>query len=346
MKAKHVNLILLFLTGFTAANMAFAGQLPDPSADSLFLYNHPFTLRISYSFDAFNKNSKENTYTPANISYYLPDSTFIEKSVKIRPRGHERRDMCQHPPLKIDFSDSLYGINLFDKWKKMKLVSLCMPAKSWEQYIIKEYLIYQAYKILTDTSFNTYLVNVTFEDTDSDKNYEGPGFFIEDIDHVAKRLNGKEIETQGLRNTALDTSTFDMMALFQYMIGNTDWGLPNLHNLKLIDIDDSTKTKPIAVPYDFDYCGLVNAIYAVPQEGFPIMSIRERYFMGICRTSKYYMPLVKRFLDKKDEIYSLFTNCNNLNDYTKKDAINYLDNFYKIIENTKFVGKYIYGNCN
>ena len=58
------------------------------------------------------------------------------------------------------------------------------------------------------------------------------------------------------------------------------------------------------------------------------------------------MPLVKRFLEKKEEIYKLFSNCNGLNNYSKKDALNYLDNFYKIIENTKIIGKYIYGNCN
>ena len=345
MKSNVVSLMLLFLTFYMVGNVVFA-EPGDPSIDSLFKYNHPFPITISYDFSAFDKNSAEEVYTPASISYYLPDSSFIERSIRIRPRGHERRDMCLHPPLKIDFSDSLYGINLFDKWKKMKLVSLCMPATSWEQYIIKEYLIYQAYKILTDTSFNTYLVNVTFKDTDSKKSYDGPGFFIEDIDHVAKRIKGKEIETQGLLNTALDTSTFDLMALFQYMIGNTDWALPNLHNLKLIELKDSVRKKPIPVPYDFDYCGLVNAIYAVPREDIPIESIRERYFMGICRTEKYYMPLVNRFIDKKAEIYSLFTNCDSLNNFSKKDAINYLDNFYKIIENTKIVGKYIYGNCN
>ncbi len=345
---KMFKLILAIFTigclSFRLDNYAFAQKEKWP--DSLFDYNHPFDITISYDFNAFNKTRDEKDFTPAKISYYLPDSTYIEKSIRIRPRGISRRDMCEHPPLKIDFSDSLYGVKHFNKWGKMKLVSMCYQAASYDQYIIKEYLIYKAYERLTDVSFRTYLVNVTFIDTGSKKSYKSPGFFLEDIDHLAKRMGGKEVETNGLKPTALDTATFDLMALFQYMIGNTDWYVPALHNLKLISIANKKWPKPVPVPYDFDYSGVVNASYAVPHEGLPIESVRDRYFMGICRAEKYYMPIVKLFREKKDEIYDVFNNCNRLTPSNKKDVSNYLDSFYKIIENDKIVGKYIYGTCN
>ncbi len=314
--------------------------------DSLFDYNHPVHITVAYDFNQFNKTLKETEYTPATISYYLPDSTYVTKNIRIRPRGNSRRDLCQHPPLRIDFSDSLYGYKQFNKWGKMKLVSDCMQSTSFDQYIVKEYLIYQAYEKLTKASFKTYLVNITFTDTGSRKSYESQGFFIEDIDHVAKRMNALEVNVNGLQPNALDTTAFDIMALFQYMIGNTDWYVSNLHNLKLIKINSHRRPHPLPVPYDFDYSGLVNAIYAVPHEGLPIDSIRERYFMGLCRSEKYYNPVFKLFLDKKDDILNIFNNCNQLSDRNKKDVTNYLEGFYKIIENQKTAGKYIYGGCN
>ncbi len=34
---------------------------------------------------------------------------------------------------------------------------------------------------------------------------------------------------------------------FQYMIGNTDWSIPNQHNVKMLQ---GASTRPIAIPYD------------------------------------------------------------------------------------------------
>ncbi len=38
------------------------------------------------------------------------------------------------------------------------------------------------------------------------------------------------------------------MAIFQYMIGNTGWSIPNQHNVKMLQ---GASTRPIAIPYDF-----------------------------------------------------------------------------------------------
>ena len=50
------------------------------------------------------------------------------------------------------------------------------------------------------------------------------------------------------------------------MIGNTDWAVPNNHNVKLIYDKERKLAPPLVVPYDFDYSGLVDASYAVPNE--------------------------------------------------------------------------------
>ena len=68
--------------------------------------------------------------------------------------------------------------------------------------------------------------------------------------------------------------------LFQYMIGNTDWSIPKCHNIKLMVPKNDTLAQPFAIPYDFDFCGLVDASYAVPDERFEIQSVRDRLYRG------------------------------------------------------------------
>ena len=124
------------------------------------------------------------------------------------------------------------------------------------------------------------------------------------------------------------------MQSFQYMIGNTDWSLPGQHNVLVLKSKDPKVFTPVAVPYDFDYCGLVNPPYAIPSKLLPISDIKERLFHGPCRNFDSYRKILVLFVDKKREIYQLITNAELLTTTTKKDMIAYLDSFYKMI-NTK-----------
>jgi hypothetical protein len=314
--------------------------------DRLFEKNIPFHINIFYDFKELDKLKEESEFIPGKISYYLPDSVFIEKSIKIGIRGKSRREQCIHPPLRIDFSDSLYGVDLFNAARKIKLVSECQGAGKFENYINREYLIYKIYEKITDISFKTYLVNITFIDLANNKRtYDSPGFFIEDLDDLAKRLNAIEIKIQGLKPGNLDSVNFDKMALFQYMIGNTDWHVQNLHNIRLIKFNDYARPDAIAVPYDFDYAGLVNASYAVPAPNLPIVNVRERYYLGPCRNPEQYSSLLKIFNEKKGEIYSVINEFGSLTRFDRNDVTKFIDGFYKIIENDKSAGRKIFINC-
>ncbi len=340
-KIKFISILILL-----AGPLSRPAVSQSPGDRELFGSNHPLKINITYDFRKLNKIGEDTTYIPGKISYHFGNSGFIERSIKILPRGRFRRDQCQHPPLWINFSDSLYGIGLFDGWGKIKLVSTCLQANQYDDYVVREYLIYKAYEKLTDISFRTYFLNITFIDSSTGKkSYESPGFFIEDIDDLEDRLDAVEVETLGEGPRDLDIMSFDIMAMFQYMIGNTDWYVQNLHNIKLIRFRDQQVPGLAPVPYDFDYAGLVNASYAVPHENLDIKSVRERYYMGVCRSEKYYNPVIKLFLDKKDEIYSIFRDCSALVKYDVKDISGFLDEFYNILEG-KNPGRFIYGACD
>ncbi len=117
-----------------------------------------------------------------------------------------------------------------------------------------EYLVYQMYNQISDHSFRTrllkLLIQIQLKNMSRLKKY---GFLIEDEDMMAERLGG-EINPLRLHPDATNQSETGPMAIFQYMIGNTDWSIPNQHNVKMLQ---GASTRPIAIPYDFDWSGFI-----------------------------------------------------------------------------------------
>jgi hypothetical protein len=158
-------------------------------------------------------------------------------------------------------------------------------------------------------------------------------------------MEGAEFEREGLLPVHLYRPVMNPMSVFQFMIGNTDWHVPNMHNIKYITLDDKSIPSPIPVPYDFDYAGFVNTNYAVPHENIPIENIRERYFMGTCMTDEEISVVVNRFNESKDEIYDIVEQCSALQKFNVTSSISYLNDFYVIINDEKLVKKYLLANC-
>jgi hypothetical protein len=124
------------------------------------------------------------------------------------------------------------------------------------------------------------------------------------------------------------------LSVFEFMIGNTDWSVPFLHNIKLFSNGVSI---PIPVPYDFDHSGIVATKYAMPSEGLPIATVRQRLYRGIA----YPLPIFERVFDKfrtlRPQIYALYENNPKLQPNYIKKTVKYLDEFYEIINNPKTV---------
>jgi len=63
----------------------------------------------------------------------------------------------------------------------------------------------------------------------------------------------------------------NFVSIFQYMTGNTDWAVPNYHNIKTDGTKERHHLPTISVPYDFDYAGFVDAPYAVPVNWYTVV---------------------------------------------------------------------------
>jgi hypothetical protein len=311
--------------------------------EDIHLFSDTTLIRFSITtdFKVLIKNKDSDDPRDANFAYFLNDTILVESQMKINPRGNFRKNYCALPPLKLNLKKKEYLLGGNKKLDKIKLVSVCRNNKSNQQYIYKERLVYKLYNLMTEYSFATRTIHLSFIDTSEKVKPDSTiAFFIEPVDGLSKRLDAIEIESK-LRNQDLtDYNLMNMLAVFQFMIGNLDWSVAGLHNIKLIKPTAADQTRSIAVPYDFDFCGLVNTSYAAPPPSIEIENVRVRVFRGFSRTPEQMQATFDLFRAKKDEIFKTIQDDPYLLSGTKKDVTKFIDEFFVIIESEFQVDKY------
>lgn len=291
------------------------------------------------------KSAGENPdWQPGVLKIIKAGAADFEQKIQIKSRGHMRKKTCDFPPVKIRFfegdlaSDSLEDVN------ELKLVVACRNSDADDQLVMKECLVYQLYNLITDESFRVKPAKVRFETPgNSRKNMESTAFFIESEKELASRLGGRPLKPRIISPTAMDSVAYDRMCLFQFMIGNTDWGAYTRHNMKVVAIKGR---QPIAVPYDFDYSGLVEADYAIPSPDIPIQNVRDRYYLGLCRSAEHYNRLFKAFQAKQTEILDRCDQETSLNKASRQAMRLYLEDFFKILSDPRRTQFAILENCD
>jgi len=333
------------------------GQVSSDSArgrdhDGLGLFDtdDPLELTLKADLKPLLKDRGENrSYHSATLTYFAEDSATVSLDIKAKTRGIFRRKFgnCDVPPLMLNFKKKQVEQTLFANQDKVKLVTHCRnKQKTYEQYLLQEYLAYRVYNLLTDKSFRVRLARMTYQDSTGKR---GPftefAFLIEDEEIMAKRNKGIVVDTQGktVQQRSIDAEHMVLVAVYQYMIGNTDWSLPGLHNIALIQLEGISD--PIAVPYDFDFSGLVNAHYAIPAAQVSIKTVRERIYRGFCRPEVDLMSILARFNQQREAIYALYQNNAFLDRKQIKNTLSYFDEFYEIINNPKKIKWAILDAC-
>ena len=184
--------------------------------------------------------------------------------------------------------------------------------------------------MLTDYSFRVRLVKIEYINTyKKTKPINSYAFFIEPVEMLGERTKSTPVDAVNLNQKHIIPEMMDRVAIFFYMIGNTDWSVPNQHNCKVLSPMEFTGSGLGAiVPYDFDYSGLVDADYAVPHEDLGIESVRDRLYLGICRSEDVYINALREFSDKKDQFYKVINEFTLLSEKERKTMTRYLDSFY------------------
>ena len=167
---------------------------------------------------------------------------------------------------------------------------------------------------------------------------------LEEEKQMAKRNGAIPVKRQ-LRPEQAETGSFLTMSVFEFLIGNTDWSVQFMHNVKLIAAD--SHSHPEVVPYDFDMSGIVNTPYAQPAEELGMYSVRQRRYRGYCiHDMQTFDQVLGLFNSKKTEIYDLYTNCSLLDAGYIRSTISFLDDFYKTINDKELVKKEFQYPCD
>ncbi len=232
-------------------------------------------LTLETDLTSFIGQKKTNNY----VSGILRTKEGKSFQVEIRPRGRYRRKVSQIPPMKIRFNEKNLVSDGLDTLNEIKIALPCFDSDLGNELIVKEYLAYRLFEKITDAYFRARLVNLTIKDTYDPKSKPKKMYaiFVEDEEEVAARLGGVPDEEFGIPIDEFDTRQAALVAMFQYVIGNTDWEFAMHRNVELIKMKESGKI--MVMPYDFDFSGLVSAPYAMPSSESGLQSVRERYLM-------------------------------------------------------------------
>ncbi len=340
-----MNLITSLLVFFLATTINLAQDKPLHSKENnsgkekrdLKLFSNEDILNVTLKLDlsAFQKkSSKDDAFDSELILHFSPTDSLYAKTV-VKYRGISRLNICNFPPMQINFKKAVYSDSF--KIKKLKLVTHCQSASANDEYVVREYLVYKLYSALTDTSFRVRLLKINYLDSKKDrKPIVKYGIFIEPAEMLAKRTNATVVKTIYLNQSNIIPYVMDRLAIFNYMVTNWDWSIPGEHNVEVIKpLAFNSQGLGIAIPYDFDLTGVVNADYAIPPPDLGIENVREPLFTGICRTREVYHEDLDRFLASREKLYSVVNEFPHLNQRAKKDIIYFLDQFFSKLEKEK-----------
>jgi len=308
----------------------------------LFKNDEVIKLRIVTNIKALQKDRGASPVNHWGQLYYARKKKGeLKIPIKLKVRGNFRKASknCIFPPLLLDLPHKKDKNSIFERQNRLKLVTHCQS----EEYIFHEYLVYRMYNLITNYSFRARVAQVTYEDSAGARKPEiSYAFLLEDDDDMAKRNSTKIYTLKQIPMPRVDSLQMATVAVFEYMIGNTDWSVPFLHNIKLLAKKGASY--PIPVPYDFDHSGIVEAKYAHPAEQLPIATVRERLYRGLTYSPELLQQVFTRFKTAKADIYALYQNNPNLKPAYVKRTLRYLDEFYKTIDNPKEVkNTFIYG---
>jgi hypothetical protein len=308
--------------------------------NTLFQTDSVLNLTLTFNFDSlFSKNYSESTLYPAVLTF--PGNNAVRKKIRINisKRGHFRKsfDVCDFPPLRLQFDKKAGMDSVFNGLSKLKLITHCQNSDTaFDQNILMEYYLYKMYNLLTWRSFNVRLARIRY--IDRVKTYEPMdrwAFFIENPANLAARINGKILNIKYITPEATDPYSYTLMSLFQYMIINQDWSIGLLHNIELVGIYPGLK--PVTIPFDLDMSAMLNIPYNSALLDYRKGRKQERKFMASKIKEKYLYQAIFQFIKERNNIYGLINESKYLTDSVKSQMIAHLDDFYSIIGDKKQV---------
>jgi hypothetical protein len=319
----------------------------------LFSSDDLLTITFRGAFRELDRDkNRENEERPAEMIVHGDGDAADTFAVDIRARGKFRRSHCRFPPIRLDFKTGDMEGTLFEGMNRVKLVTHCDPRRDvYEEYVLQEYLIYRAFNLVSDLSFRARLARVTYVDTgEDDREVTKYAFMIEPKEELAERNGWDVVEAPVIPPGAVEPEMTALVEMFMYFIANTDWdpfmSAPDedfcCHNIQPI----GRGYGPVfPVPYDFDFSGVINTRYAVPDQSLDIRSVRDRLYRGLCRPIEALQPVFDRFNELRPEIEALYRSQEGLEERTVERTLDFYERFYETINDPRRADRAFVRQC-
>lgn len=294
-------------------------------------YKEVLQVELETDFENLQENRRFTDYQPAVLRFKDATDQWQEWELKVRIRGNYRRVHCSEmPPLKLNFKKSSLEQMGLSKHDDLKLVTHCIEDKqSAQDLLMREYLAYKMYNELTDNSFRVQLLRITYKNPKTGKKLKQWGFVIEDTAQLKDRIGATNCEACLNTDVAqFDAENAKLVGMYQYLVGNSDWDIQNGRNIKLL----RQNGKIIAVPYDFDFSGLVNAPYAVANPNYQMKFVRDRVYLGFEQLLGEMHSTLFYLQGKQDQIIRIVKRFKHLSTDSRYDIIAYLNVYFEHME--------------
>jgi hypothetical protein len=325
---------LLFLA------ISLGAQTRTEKIDEVAFFADQSMIEVTIMMDLRNmmvNKLKEGQKFPANFTAKFEDSSEVSGPVMLEVRGKYRRENCYLPPLKINFKNE--NSPVLTPLGSIKLVNPCeVGRRNNADYVLKEYLTYKIYNLFTEKSLRARLLRINYIDSfGKRKPIQEFAFLLEDVSDMARRNDCIERKTPVKHTELADRKYLTKVAMFEYMIGNTDWSVQARHNIKLIVPKEDTTAIPFPVPYDFDHSGLVKTDYALPPPQLSITDVTQRSYRGFPRNIEEINMMVEEFTAKKETIYNMIQNFEYISVNARKNMVSFLNEFYATLSRPRSV---------
>lgn len=338
------TLVLTLLAGVTVS----AGE-----SDPLFQSNEILDITLTGPFGRIDRErDKDVEYEDGTLSYMDENGDPVVLDMKLEVRGNNRLrpEVCRFSQLCVNLRRGQVEGTLFENQNRIKLVAQCRGQSRYADYIIKEQQAYQIFNQLSEISFDTRLLRVTYLDSENDRNTRTHlAFFIEHQNRLSRLNEMENYEENRIPIDELDPQQSSLVTMFEYMISNVDYSIIQspeddecCHNSKLL-ISDSGEHLP--VPYDFDSSGFVDTRYAVPAAGLGQRNIHDRIYRGFCVPDDVMDATVAKFLQARDAIDGIVSDTTFVSNRVANRSLNYVDDFYQIIEDPEELQSEIIEEC-
>lgn len=309
---------VLLLPALASATSIFDRMYSDTEA--------PLELRLELPVDSLL--AKVEGDQGALVSFVDVNGEANTWNIGVALRGKFRRQRCEFPPLKLNFSKKALraaGLETFDKYK---LVSSCSSDPMAGNLVLKEYLAYRAYNLLSENSFRVQRLSITYVDINGNHpDRTEHGFIIEETDELAARLNLEKVASPiGLPAHVYEPAAEATQALIQYMVSNGDWSMVLARNIKVYKRDDG---QLIPVAYDFDFSGWVGAPYASPTSEIGQQSIYQRVYQGYVQPDQLMREIADHFREQRRPVMDLIDNFMELQTEEKTTLRRFVARFFR-----------------